>query len=85
MPGYTHLQRAQPVRWSHWLMSHAWFLWADHDALERMMPTTPPPYSEGASDVCPLGSGALAGNPFSVDRRCMAADMGFAGGVTVNR
>ena len=86
MPGYTHLQRAQPVRWSHWMMSHAWFLWTDHDALERMMrttkTTTSPPFSD--ADVCPLGSGALAGNPFAVDRQSMAEELGFSGGISVN-
>ena len=76
MPGYTHLQRAQPVRWSHWLMSHAWFLLADAEALAGLRRDV---------DVSPLGSGAIAGNPFGVDRQALAEDMGFGGGVTWNR
>jgi argininosuccinate lyase len=75
MPGYTHLQPAQPVRWSHWMLSHAWAWQRDagrlEDALARM-------------DVMPLGSGALAGHAFGLDRRALAADLGFAGGVCPN-
>lgn len=51
MPGYTHLQRAQPIRWSHWLLSHAWALRRDFD---RLLET------ETRVNVLPLGSGALA-------------------------
>jgi argininosuccinate lyase len=69
MPGYTHLQPAQPVRWSHWLLSHAWAWQRDRtrlaDLLERV-------------NVLPLGSGALAGCPFPVDRDALARDLGFA-------
>ncbi|KAG5915562.1 hypothetical protein E4U61_004494 [Claviceps capensis] len=68
MPGYTHLQRAQPVRFSHWLLSHATFLLGD---LQRL---------SGVADrvaSCPLGVGALAGNPFGIDREFMAKDLGF--------
>jgi len=68
MPGYTHLQRAQPVRWSHWMMSHAWFLYADFKGLERIA---------GDVDVSPLGSGAIAGNPFGIDRQTLGKDLGF--------
>ena len=75
MPGYTHLQRAQPVRWSHWMMSHAWFLIGDFKGLDSM---------RREAEVSPLGSGAIAGNPFGVDRRALAADMGFTHGVTRN-
>ena len=69
VPGYTHLQRAQPVRWSHWMMSHAWFLLADYRCLDSM---------KSATNVSPLGSGAIAGNPFGLDRAILASDMGFA-------
>lgn len=55
MPGYTHLQRAQPVRYSHWLMSHAWAWTRDAERLDALW---------ARSDRCPLGSGALAGHPF---------------------
>ncbi|KAK4038412.1 hypothetical protein C8A01DRAFT_17504 [Parachaetomium inaequale] len=68
MPGYTHLQRAQPVRFSHWLLSHATFLKGDLQRLEGVQ--------ERVSS-CPLGVGALAGNPFGIDREFMAKDLGF--------
>lgn len=68
MPGYTHLQRAQPVRFSHWLLSHATFLKGDLQRLEGVR--------ERISS-CPLGVGALAGNPFGIDREFMARDLGF--------
>ena len=68
LPGYTHLQPAQPISVAHWLMSFFWMLERDQHRLsaarERM-------------SVCPLGSGALAGNPFAVDRQQIAADLGF--------
>ncbi|TFY59467.1 hypothetical protein EVJ58_g5753 [Rhodofomes roseus] len=68
MPGYTHLQRAQPVRWSHWLLSHAFPLQADLQRLRQMIPRIA---------VLPLGSGALAGNGFALDRDFLAQDLGF--------
>ena len=68
LPGYTHLQPAQPISVAHWLMSFFWMLERDQHRLraarERMA-------------ICPLGSGALAGNPFPVDRQQIAADLGF--------
>ncbi len=69
MPGYTHLQPAQPIRWSHWLLSHAWRLQRDR---ERLADAT------RRIDLCPLGAGALAGSAFPVDRIALAADLGFA-------
>ncbi|KAK4194819.1 L-Aspartase-like protein [Triangularia verruculosa] len=69
MPGYTHLQRAQPVRFSHWLLSHATFLIGDLNRLKGVQERT---------SACPLGVGALAGNPFGIDREFMAKDLGFA-------
>ncbi|CAH1122484.1 unnamed protein product [Ceutorhynchus assimilis] len=69
MPGYTHLQRAQPVRWSHYLLSHAWNLKNDCDRLENNFKLL---------DIMPLGSGALAGNPFNIDRESLAKDLNFS-------
>ncbi|XP_060528402.1 argininosuccinate lyase [Cylas formicarius] len=70
MPGYTHLQRAQPVRWSHYLLSHAWSLKSDFDRLENNIKLL---------NVMPLGSGALAGNPFDIDRIALAKSLKFDG------
>lgn len=69
MPGYTHVQPAQPVRWSHWLLSHAWAWQRDLERLADLARRV---------DVSPLGAGALAGCPFPVDRAALAADLGFA-------
>jgi argininosuccinate lyase len=69
MPGYTHVQPAQPVRWSHWLLSHAWPWRRDSERLRDLLKRV---------DVLPLGSGALAGCPFPIDRAALAADLGFA-------
>jgi argininosuccinate lyase len=74
MPGYTHVQPAQPVRFSHWLMSFFWMLERDHARLRDL---------RARSAVCPLGAGALAGNAYGVDRATLAADLGFEG-VTAN-
>ncbi|GIK01230.1 argininosuccinate lyase [Aspergillus viridinutans] len=70
MPGYTHLQKAQPVRWSHWLLSHAT---AFASELQRLREVT------RRVNRSPLGTGALAGNPFQIDREAMAAELGFEG------
>jgi argininosuccinate lyase len=74
MPGYTHLQPAQPIRWSHWLLSHAWMWQRDMQRLDDVLKRV---------NLLPLGSGALAGHPFSIDREALAADLGFDG-VTQN-
>ncbi|MCB0041527.1 MAG: argininosuccinate lyase, partial [Caldilinea sp.] len=74
MPGYTHLQPAQPVRWSHWLLSHVWAWQRDASRLDELAARV---------NVMPLGSGALAGNPFAIDRMRLAEDLGFAG-ITYN-
>jgi len=74
MAGYTHLQPAQPIRFSHWLMSHMSALMRDAERLKEMIPR---------ANRCPLGSGALAGNAFGVDREFLAAELGFDG-VTPN-
>src|SRR5690349_18156772 len=69
MPGYTHLQRAQPVLLAHWWLSYYWSLQRD---LERLQDLTK------RVSVLPLGSGALAGVPFDIDRAALADVLGFA-------
>jgi argininosuccinate lyase len=68
LPGYTHLQRAQPVLLAHHLLAHAWAFARDLDrliaTLERM-------------DVCPLGAGALAGSSLPLDPDYVAEQLGF--------
>lgn len=70
MPSYTHLQRAQPISAAHWLLSHAWPLARDRERLasarERLA-------------VLPLGSGAIAGCPFPIDRDALRERLGFVG------
>ncbi|MFL5894367.1 MAG: argininosuccinate lyase [Thermoleophilaceae bacterium] len=68
MPGYTHLQRAQPVYLSHHLMAHFWRLRRDAQRFE---------FAAHAAQVMPLGSGALAGVNFETDRDGVAEDLGF--------
>ncbi|KAI6095985.1 putative argininosuccinate lyase [Pisolithus sp. B1] len=68
LPGYTHLQRGQPIRWSHFLLSHALSFRYDLERLQQLIPRI---------SVLPLGSGALAGNPFAVDREFLAKELGF--------
>lgn len=68
MPGYTHLQRAQPIRWSHWLLNYGLFFGTDLQKLRQVIDRV---------NRCPLGCGALAGNPFGVDRDSIAAELGF--------
>jgi argininosuccinate lyase len=75
MPGYTHLQHAQPIRWSHWLLSHAFSFLHDHARLN--------PNKQAFLNECPLGSGAIAGNPFKIDRQALAESLGFSA-VTAN-
>ncbi len=74
LPGYTHLQRAQPVYLSHHLLAYFWMLTRD---LERFAAV------ERATAELPLGAGALAGVNFETDRRMVAEELGFAG-VTAN-
>jgi argininosuccinate lyase len=69
LPGYTHLQQGQPVRAAHWALSHAWPLLRDRDRLAGV---------RASAAVLPLGSGALAGCPFPVDRDALARELGFA-------
>jgi len=68
IPGYTHLQRAQPLLLGHWWLSHFWPLQRDRDRLAALTRRV---------SVLPLGSGALAGTPVQVDRPALAAALGF--------
>lgn len=70
MPGYTHLQPAQPITAAHWLLSFFWMLTRDRERLRDAARRT---------SVSPLGSGALAGHPFGIDRERLAETLGFAG------
>lgn len=70
MPGYTHLQRAQPIRWSHWLSQHATFLANDLARLDQVIERV---------NVSPLGAGALAGHPYGIDREYIAKELKFQG------
>lgn len=68
VPGYTHLQRAQPVRLAHHLLAYAWMLDRDHRRLQ---------FAIDSASESPLGSGALAGSGFPVDREATAGELGF--------
>jgi len=70
MPGYTHLQPAQPVLFAHWLLSYFWMFTRDRDRLHDCARRTA---------ISPLGAGALAGNPYAIDRDQLAADLGLQG------
>ena len=70
MPGYTHMQRAQPVLFSHHMMAYFWMLSRDFKRLVA---------AYDAADASPLGSAALAGTTYPLDRQASAADMGFSG------
>ncbi len=68
LPGYTHLQRAQPILLSHWWLAHFWPLQRDRERLLDLRKRTA---------ILPLGSGALAGAPFPLDRQALATELGF--------
>lgn len=70
MPGYTHLQKAQPILWAHYLLSYFEMLKRDADRLKD---------ARKRLNIMPLGSGALSGNSMGVDRHELAKDLGFAG------
>ncbi len=74
LPGYTHLQRAQPVMWAHWCLAYFEMLKRDRERLADVRKRV---------NILPLGSGALAGTGFPVDRESMARELGFEG-VTAN-
>eukprot|EP01041_Mallomonas_annulata_P004518 gene4518-8974_t len=72
--GFTHLQPAQVVRFSHWLMSYICPILRDMERLKQLTSRV---------NVCPLGSGALAGHPFGINRSELASSLGFLD-VTLN-
>jgi argininosuccinate lyase len=69
MPGYTHLRPAQPVLFSHWLLSYFWMLERDRQRLDEL---------EQRTSILPLGAGALAGHALGIDRQFLAQQLGFA-------
>jgi argininosuccinate lyase len=71
VPGYTHLQPAQAITAAHWWLNHAWRLVRDVDRLAGL--------SAAWREKCPLGSGALAGTPYAIDRQRLAERLGFDG------
>jgi len=72
--GFTHMQPAQVIRFSQWLLSYITPLLRDMDRLQQVITRV---------NVCALGSGALAGHPFGIDRHALAADLNFSD-VTLN-
>jgi argininosuccinate lyase len=68
IPGYTHLQQGQPIRGAQWALAHLWAFDRDRERLRRAV---------HAAGVLPLGSGAIAGCPFPVDRDALAHLLGF--------
>ena len=72
--GFTHLQPAQVIRFSHWLLSHITPLLRDIERFQQC---------KARVNVCPLGSGALAGHPFGIDREALATSLKFDS-VTLN-
>ncbi len=74
LPGYTHLQRGQPVYLSHHLLAYVWMLLRDRERFR---------FVRAQADTMPLGAGALAGTNFDTDRAAVAAELGF-GSVSPN-
>jgi argininosuccinate lyase len=70
MPGYTHLQRAQPILFAHWCLAYVEMFKRDLSRLEDLLKRL---------NQCPLGSGALAGTTYPVDRDAIAQTLGFDG------
>ena len=68
-PGYTHLQRAQPVLFSHYLLAYGEMILRDRQRLRD---------ARARANICPLGSGALSGTVYSIDRESLAKDLGFS-------
>ena len=68
LPGYTHLQRAQPILFAHWCLAYFEMLSRDRERLQE---------TRKRVNVLPLGSAALAGSSFSVDREAVARELGF--------
>lgn len=69
MPGYTHLQRAQPVLFGHWCLAYVEMFERDISRLEDALKR---------ADTCPLGCGALAGTAYPMDRHAIAESLGFS-------
>src|SRR6266851_3460256 len=69
MAGMTHMQHAQPILLSHFLLPHAEAFARDITRLQ---------HAKASADACPMGSGALAGNSFAVDRNAIANELGFS-------
>ena len=74
IPGYTHLQRAQPVYFAHHMLAYFEMLGRDAERFQQ---------ARQRADVMPLGSGALAGVPYPIDRESVAEELGF-GSVSAN-
>jgi argininosuccinate lyase len=69
MAGMTHMQHAQPILLSHFLLAHAEAFTRDITRLQ---------HAAASADACPMGSGALAGNSFAIDRNAIARELGFS-------
>ncbi|BBB48646.1 argininosuccinate lyase [Pelolinea submarina] len=69
LSGYTHLQQSQPILLSHWWLSYFWPLVRDRQRLQEL---------KQRASVLPLGSGAMAGTPYPIDRDFLAAELGFS-------
>jgi argininosuccinate lyase len=69
MAGMTHMQHAQPILLSHFLMAHAQAFSRDLTRVQN---------AAASADACPMGSGAIAGNAFGIDRTAIARDLGFS-------
>ena len=74
LPGYTHLQRAQPILWPHHMLAYFEMFSRDRDRLQDCRKRV---------NICPLGSAALAGTGFPIDREYVAEELGFQG-ITAN-
>jgi len=70
LPGYTHLQRAQPILWAHWCLAYFEMFARDRERLDEVWRRT---------NVLPLGAAALAGTSYEIDREAVAKDLGFEG------
>ena len=69
LPGYTHMQHAQPILFSHHMLAYVWMLARDYRRLQA---------ARDAADACPLGAAALAGTTYPLDRQMTARELGFA-------
>ncbi|HEX4997773.1 MAG TPA: argininosuccinate lyase [Terriglobia bacterium] len=68
LPAYTHLRRAQPIRWRHYCMAYVEMFRRDRERFEQSL---------GRVNILPLGSGAVAGSNFPLDRKAIAQELGF--------